>query len=82
MQPWSNNKRDFSFARPVASIGSTTCKNSEEIVHPDGQDEWFCVEGVTSTPGVPSGKRCVHLFWGDGDEGSKGEIALIVFFYI
>ncbi|KAJ9092354.1 hypothetical protein QFC21_006854 [Naganishia friedmannii] len=56
MQPWVNNKRDFSFARPVASIGSTTCKNSEEIVHPEGQDEWFCVQGVTCTPGVPSGK--------------------------
>ncbi|KAJ9114016.1 hypothetical protein QFC22_005836 [Naganishia vaughanmartiniae] len=56
MQPWSDKKRDFSFARPVASIGSTTCKNSEKIVHPEGQDEWFCVEGVTSTPGVPSGK--------------------------
>lgn len=57
MQPWSNGRREFQYARPVGSIGSTTCVSSEEIVHPEGQDEWFCVEGKTQTPGVPSGKR-------------------------
>lgn len=57
MQPWSNGKREFQYARPVGNIGSTTCMSSEKIVHPEGQDDWFCVEGKTQTPGVPSGKR-------------------------
>lgn len=55
---WDDSKhRHSSYTKPIGgNVGSTTVVNDEEIIHPDDQDEWYAVVGVTSTPNVPSGK--------------------------
>lgn len=55
---WDESKhRHSSYTKPIGgNVGSTTVENDEEIIHPDGQDDWYAVVGVTRTPNVPSGK--------------------------
>lgn len=60
IQPWTNGKRTISYSRPLGGkIGSTKCEGEETIIQPDGCEDWWGVEGITRTPGVPAGKRCV-----------------------